>query len=82
MVAFGAYTSGNVHREQVLYITSDGVERQEVAARRSFSDKRQVRPAMEMTGFPCTSLESGCSALCEFKPFVTATLISLPMLSC
>jgi hypothetical protein len=41
--AFGAYTSGSRHREQSFIVTSDGAERQEVAARRPLGDKRQVR---------------------------------------
>lgn len=41
--AFGAYTSGSRHREQSFIVTSDGAERQEVAARRPLGDKRQLR---------------------------------------
>jgi hypothetical protein len=41
--AFGVYTSGSRHREQSFIVTSDGAERQEVAGRRPFDDKRQVR---------------------------------------
>jgi hypothetical protein len=41
--AFGAYTSGSRHRGHSFIVTSDGAERQEVAARRPLGDKRQVR---------------------------------------
>ena len=53
--AFGAYTSGSRHREQSFIVTSDGAERQEVAARRPLGDKRQVRESDVIETSPATS---------------------------
>lgn len=40
--AFGAYTSGSRHREQSFIVTSEGVERAEIVARRPLGDRREV----------------------------------------
>ncbi len=40
--AFGAYTSGSRHREQSFIVTSEGVERAEIIARRPLGDRREI----------------------------------------
>ena len=43
--AYKAYTQGSRHRRSTFLVTSDGAERQEVAARRALGDPRPIREA-------------------------------------